>query len=275
MKKGVRILFLGDVVGTLGCAMVQKHLARVKVEHAIDGVVVNGENCADGKGITQRMVKFFRHVGVDVVTSGNHIWAKREIYQYLSENQDLLRPANFPGSCPGTGVTTFTTSSGHVIAIMNLQGRVFMQQHTDCPFRAAQSLLTFVKQKTKLIFVDFHAEATSEKVGMGMFLDGQVSGVVGTHTHVQTADERILPKGTAFITDLGMSGARFSMIGMRPEPILTSFLTQMPQKFEVDDNGPGLMTGAWIEVDPATGKALDIQRVSIVDNDISVTGSDV
>lgn len=270
MKRGVRILFLGDVVGMLGRAMVQKHLDKLRVEHEIDGVVLNGENSAEGRGITQRIVKFFRHNGVDVVTTGNHIWAKREIYQYLSENNDLLRPANFPSSCPGTGVTTFTTANGHVVAVINLQGRVFMQQHTDCPFRAAQSLLTLVKQKTKLIFIDFHAETTSEKIGMGLFLDGQVSGVVGTHTHVQTADERILPKGTAFMTDLGMAGARFSMIGMRSEPILTMFLTQMPQKFEVDEKGPAIMTGAWIEVDPATGKALDIQRVQVVDEEIKV-----
>ncbi len=271
MKKGLRILFLGDVVGALGRAMVQKYIDVIRKEHQIDAVVVNGENSADGKGITSRLVKFFKHNHVDVITTGNHIWAKKEIYTYLSENKDLLRPANFPSLCPGVGATTFTTASGHVIGIMNLQGRVFMQQHVDCPFRAAESILTYLRTKTKLIFLDFHAETTSEKIGMGFFLDGKVSGVVGTHTHVQTADERILPNGTAFITDLGMSGALNSMLGMQVAPILNTFLTQMPNKFIVEQYAPAILTGAWIEVDSVTGEAIDIQRIKIVDNDIQVT----
>jgi metallophosphoesterase (TIGR00282 family) len=267
-KQGVRILFLGDVVGALGCAMVQKHLPRLRKELDLDGVVVNGENSCEGKGITQRLMRFFKHQGVDVVTSGNHIWAKREVYQYLTEHEDLLRPANFPDACPGTGVTQFTTKSGHEIAIINVQGRVFMHQHTDCPFRKVEALLPLVK--TKMVFVDFHAEATSEKIGLGLYLDGKVSGVVGTHTHVQTADERILPNGTAFITDLGMAGARFSMIGMKPEPVLSMFLTQMPHKFEVQETGPAILSGAWIEVDPETGRALTIERVQVIDEEISI-----
>jgi metallophosphoesterase (TIGR00282 family) len=270
MKRGLRILFLGDVVGPLGRAMVQKHLPHLCKEYQIDGVIANGENSADGKGITPRLVKFFRHCGVDVVTSGNHIWAKKEIYSYLSENKDLLRPANFPSGCPGVGVTTFTTASGFVVGVINLQGRVFMHQLVDCPFRAAESILTYVKTKSKIVFVDFHAETSSEKMALGYFLDGKVSGVVGTHTHVQTADERILPQGTAFITDLGMAGSLNSMIGMQTSPILNNFLTQMPHKFVVDIKPPALLTGAWIEVDPQTGMALDIQRIRIVDEAVHV-----
>jgi len=269
-KQGVRILFLGDVVGALGCAMVQKHLPRLRKELGIHGVVANGENSCEGKGITQRLVRFFKHHGVNVVTSGNHIWAKRDICSYLTEHEDLLRPANFPEGCPGTGMTFFTAASGHEVAVINVQGRVFMQQHTDCPFRRARALADKARETTKIIFVDFHAEATSEKIGLGLYLDGNVSGVVGTHTHVQTADERILPQGTAFITDLGMAGARFSMIGMKPEPIISMFLTQMPQRFEVDEQAPAILTGAWIEVDPETGKAEAIERIQIVDNDIAV-----
>lgn len=273
MKKGLRILFLGDVVGPLGMAMVQKYSQQLREEHKIDALVVNGENSADGKGITPRIVKFFKHNKADVITTGNHIWAKKEIYNYWEdkENKDLLRPANFPSACPGIGATTFTTTSGSVIGVINLQGRVFMHQHVDCPFRAAESILTYLKTKTPLIFVDFHAETTSEKIAMGFFLDGKVSGIVGTHTHVQTADERILPNGTAFITDLGMAGALNSMIGMQINPILNSFLTQMPNKFVVEQQAPAILCGAWIEVDRTTGKALAIQRIKIVDHDIQVT----
>ncbi len=271
----VRILLLGDIVGQLGRAMVLKHLKPIREKYRINGVIVNGENCTgDGRGITSRNVHFFKHMGVDIITSGNHIWAKREVYQYLTEHKDLLRPANFPSGCPGTGVTTFTTAEGLVIGVLNIQGRVFMAQHIDCPFRSADSALTFLRTKTKLIFVDFHAETTSEKAGMGIYLDGRISGMVGTHTHVQTADERILPKGTAFITDLGMAGARNSMIGMKPEPILANMLTAMPHKFEVDNNAPAILCGVVIEADPTTGKAISIERIQIIDNDIRVSGEE-
>jgi metallophosphoesterase (TIGR00282 family) len=271
MKHGIRVLFLGDVVGPLGRHMVQKHLHALRQKYEIDAVVLNGENSADGKGITPRIARFFRQHKVDVITTGNHIWAKKEIYQYLNENKDILRPANFPSSCPGTGVTTITLGSGHTMGIINLQGRVFMHQHVDCPFRTAESLLTYLKTKTSLIFVDFHAETTSEKMGLACFLDGKVSGIVGTHTHVQTADERILPKGTAFITDIGMSGALNSMIGMQIEPIVATFLTQMPHRFLVEQQGPALLTGVWIEADPNTGRAHTIERIKIIDQEIQAT----
>ncbi len=264
----LRVLFIGDVVGSPGRIMFQKHIDRIREKHKIDALIVNGENSdGRGRGITSRIVGFFKHNGANVVTSGNHIWANKEIYSYLESNTDLLRPANYPSETPGVGVTTFNCK-GYAIGIINLMGRVFMRDHVTCPFRAAESILTYLKDKTKIIFVDFHAETTSEKNGIGYFLDGKVSGVVGTHTHVQTADERILPKGTAYITDLGMTGALNSMLGMKKEPIIQQFIKQMPVRFSVEESSPMVMTGAWIEVDVATGKAVAIERIRIVDEDI-------
>lgn len=269
----LRILFLGDVVGSTGRAMYQKHIVSVKAKYGIDAVVVNGENSANGHGITPRIMKFFKHNHADVVTSGNHIWRNKEIYTYLSEHQDLLRPANFPRETPGVGVTTFLCK-GHTVAIVNLQGRVFMREFVSCPFKAAESILTYLNSKTNIIFVDFHAETTSEKIGLGFFLDGKISGLVGTHTHVQTADERILPQGTAFITDLGMAGSLNSMLGMKKEAIIHNMITQMPTKFEVETTPPVIMTGAWIEVDVATGRAVAIERISITDTEIHGQGGE-
>lgn len=265
----LRVLFLGDIVGIAGRTIFQKHINHIRQQYKIDAVIVNGENSANGRGITSRIVRFFRHNGVDVITTGNHIWHHREIYEYLAHNTDLLRPANFPSDCPGVGMTTFLCK-GVTIGIMNLQGRVFMRDYLSCPFRTAESLLTYLRSKTNIIFVDMHAEATSEKMGLAYFLDGKISGYVGTHTHVQTTDERILPKGTAYITDLGMAGALNSMIGMKKEPIINNFLTQMPSKFVVDTEGPMIMTGAWIEVDTKTGKAVAIERIRILDNEIVI-----
>lgn len=274
MKKTIRILLLGDVVGAPGRAMFQKYIDRLKNELKIDGIIVNGENSdARGKGITSRIVNFFKHNGANVVTTGNHIWQQREIISYLEQHTDLLRPANFPSDCPGTGVTTFKVADT-VVGVINLQGRIFMREHVSCPFRAADSILTYLKHKTNIIFVDFHAEATSEKIGMGLYLDGRISGIVGTHTHIQTADERILPNGTGYITDLGMAGSLNSMIGMKKEPILQNFLTQMPQRFEVDKRGPFVMSGVWMEVDTSTGKTVAIERVRIVDTEMQVDPKD-
>lgn len=264
----IRILCLGDIVGVPGRALFQKHINRLRQELNIDAVIVNGENCAhDGRGITPKIMNFFKHHKVAVVTSGNHIFQKRDIYHYLTEHKDLLRPINFPASCPGTGVTTFTIGD-ITVGVINVQGRIFMREFVSCPFRAVESALTFLKSRTNIILVDMHAEATSEKVGIALYFDGQVSAVVGTHTHVQTADERILPGGTAFITDLGMSGALQSMIGMKKEVILHNMLTQMPMKFEVETKGPMILTGALIEIDSATGKATHIERVKVLDTDL-------
>jgi metallophosphoesterase (TIGR00282 family) len=271
----LRVAFLGDIVGSTGRAMFQKHIARIRSDYMIDAVIVNGENSArQGRGITPGIMKFFKHCGVDVVTSGNHIWQCKDIYSYLAEHKDLLRPANFPSDNPGTGVTTFMCK-GYEIAVINLQGRVFMREQSNCPFRAAESLLTYVRSKTKLIFVDFHAETTSEKMGIAYFLDGKISGLVGTHTHIQTADERVLPNGTAYITDLGMAGSLNSMLGMKKEPIIQNFITQMPTKFEVDTAAPGVISGVWIEVDTDTGLATDIQRIRIIDQDLHVDTDEI
>lgn len=265
----LRVLLIGDVVGSTGLAMFQKHIHHIKEKYAIDAIIVNGENSAPtGRGITPRVMKFFKHCGVDVVTSGNHIWAQRDIYSYLSENKDLLRPANFPSDTPGTGITIFNCKDER-IAVVNIMGRVFMREHVECPFRTMESLLTYLKHQTSLIFVDVHAETTSEKIGLAHFLDGKVSGVVGTHTHVPTADERILPGGTAFVTDLGMVGALNGMLGMKKGPIIQQFITQMPTRFEVETAAPGTLSGVYIDVDIQSGKALDIKRVRVVDNELS------
>lgn len=268
--KTIRVLCIGDVVGATGRAMFQKHISRVRQAHSIDAVIVNGENSAGGRGITSRIVKFFRHNGADVVTTGNHIWAKKEVYKYLDEHSDLLRPANYPSGCPGKGVTTFPCGP-YVIGVINIQGRVFMKDDIDCPFRSAESTLSYLRTKTPIIIVDFHAEASSEKIAMGHFLDGKVSAVVGTHTHVQTADERVLPGGTAFMTDLGMTGTLNGMLGMQKDAIMQNFLNQMPVKFKVSTESPVIMTGCWIEIDPTTGRAIKIERVKVVDGELSVS----
>lgn len=269
----VRILFVGDVVGLTGRMMFQKHISRIKQEHRIDAIIVNGENSTtEGRGITPRIVRFFRHNHADVVTTGNHIWKNREIYGYWDKNAtDLIRPANFPSGSPGIGMTTFTTkNNGVTIAVMNIQGRTFMGEQLSCPFRAADSLIPFLQSKTKLIYLDFHAETTSEKAGMAYYVDGRISGIVGTHTHVQTADERVLPGGTGFITDLGMVGSRNSMLGMKKEPIIQQFLTQMPVKYMVDTAPPVILCGVIMETDVTTGKTISIERIQVIDEKIQV-----
>ncbi len=269
----LRVLLLGDIVGAPGRAVFQKHIQQIKRDYSINAVIVNGENSAHGRGITSRIMRFFKHNGVDVVTSGNHIFRNKEIYSYLTTNKDLLRPLNFPAAAPGPGVTTFLCE-GYTIGVINVQGQVFMPQHLDSPFRAVETALTYLRNKTNIIFVDMHAETTAEKMGLAYLLDGQVTAVVGTHTHVQTADNRILPQGTAYITDLGMAGALNSMIGMKKEPILQHMLTQMPVKFEVENKGPLVLSGAWVEVDVTTGHAVTIERVYIIDDTITVGESD-
>lgn len=269
-NKSVRVLLLGDVCAAPGRAMFQKYSAQLREQYKADALIVNGENSAsNGKGITSRIMHFFKHNGAQVVTSGNHIWAQKEIYQYLKDHKDLLRPANFPSGCPGVGVTTFEVGSV-TIGVINLQARTFMREFVNCPFRTADSLLTYLKPRTNIILVDFHGEATSEKMGLAYYLDGQVSAVVGTHTHVLTNDERILPGGTAYITDLGMAGALNSMIGMKKEPILHNLITQMPVKFEVETQGPMHLTGVCVEIDISTGKALSIEPIKVIDYDIQI-----
>lgn len=260
----IRVLFIGDIVGATGREFFAQNISAIKQQHAIDLVVVNGENSSNqGRGITPAVAQFLFEHEVDVITSGNHIWYSRDIYTYLDQNPHIIRPANFPAGAPGSGVAIVKVR-GKDVAIVNLQGRVFMKEHLACPLRTIDSMLTYLKDKSSLIFVDYHAEATSEKMALAYYVEGRVSGVVGTHTHIQTADERILPKGTAYITDLGMCGSLNSMLGMQKEAIINHFLTQLPVKFTVDSIPPYLLSGAWIEVDAATGKAIAIERVRVV-----------
>lgn len=280
MPAKLKILMIGDIAGPLGCAMLQKSLPSLRARYKADAVIINGENAAEnGRGITPRLVEFFVSCGVNVITTGNHIWAKKEIVALLSsqtgDRVQILRPANFPNSTPGSGLTFFDIkvqakdlTQNFTIGVLNLQGRVFMKENLDCPFRTADTALSYLRSKTKIILVDMHAETSAEKIGLGFYLDGRVSAVVGTHTHVPTADARILPKGTAFITDLGFTGAYNSMIGMQKESVLNTFLTQMPNKFIVDILPPAILSGVCITIDADTGLADKIENFSILDHDV-------
>ena len=267
MRDNMKILFIGDLVGQPGRALFKKVVPRLKEQYQFDALIVNGENCAhDGRGITPAIVDFLKRHGAHIVTSGNHIFAKKDIYPYLSSHRDLLRPINFPASCPGTGVATFTVA-GVTVGVINVQGRIFMRELLGCPFKAAETAITFLQaQKVNCIIVDMHAEATSEKLGLAYYLDGKVSAVLGTHTHVPTADERILSGGTAFISDVGCCAAIDSMIGMKKGIIIQQLITQMPAKFEVEHTGPFQLNAVLLEIDPATGKALSIKRVTAVED---------
>lgn len=270
MHDTIKIICIGDLMGFPGRAFFKKHALELKKKYAADAIIVNGENTAsDGRGITPAIVEFLKKYGANLITSGNHIFAKRDIYSYLSSHKDLLRPANFPAACPGVGVSTFSVA-GVTVGVINLQGRVFMRELLSCPFKAAESAVLFLRAQTNCIIVDMHAETTSEKMGLSYFLDGQVSAVFGTHTHVQTADERILPLGTAYITDLGMGGAVNSMIGMKRHSVLNNLLTQMPSKFEVELEGPYHMHGMVVTIDKKTGKALAIERIKVIDEHLDL-----
>jgi metallophosphoesterase (TIGR00282 family) len=256
----VNILMVGDVFGDSGRTAVGKLLPRLRQEHAIDFCVVNVENSAGGFGVTPAMAKQVLEQGADVLTSGNHIWDKKEIVEYITKENLLLRPANFPVGTPGVGHVT-VKAGPHRVAVLNLMGRVFMHP-IDCPFRKADEIVPELRKDTPIVLVDMHAEATSESVAMGWYLDGRVSAVVGTHRHVQTADERVLPGGTAYITDLGMTGPTEGVIGVDREVILQRFLSQMPARFE-PAKGPAALHGVVIVVDPETGRASDIRRLRV------------
>lgn len=255
----MKILFIGDVVGRPGRLALANRLGRLVDRNNIDLVVVNGENAAAGFGLTADLAREFYDLGVDVLTSGNHIWDKREIYDYLDSQKRLLRPANYPAGLPGRGHGVFSTSAGIKVGVLNLEGRVFMN-NLECPFRTADVLVAELRQQTSIILVDFHAEATSEKAALGCYLDGRVSALVGTHTHVQTADERILPGGTAYITDVGMTGSRDSVIGIRKELAVQKFLTLLPVRFEMAKKD-AMVCGVVLSVDESTGRATGIERV--------------
>jgi metallophosphoesterase (TIGR00282 family) len=254
----MRIAFFGDIVGKPGRRGVVAFLPGFIAAEAIDFVVANCENAAGGVGVDPGTVRELLAAGADVLTSGNHIWAKREIIDYITDSDVLLRPANFAPATPGWGYTVKTSRRGTPVGVVNLIGRVFMNNY-DCPFRVADSVLESIGARASVILVDMHAEATSEKVAMGWHLDGRVSAVVGSHTHVQTADERLLPGSTAYVTDAGMCGPRDSVIGVKREAVLQRFLTQMPTRFEVA-SGPVLVQGVVVDIDEATGKAQSIAR---------------
>lgn len=268
----LRFLYLGDIIGKPGQALIDKWVRQLKEKHKAHAVFVNGENAANnGKGIIPKIAQGFFDAGVTAISTGNHIWAHKEIYSYLDENPNIIRPANFPAGVPGKGFTLLNIE-GHTVALVNLQGRAFMADHIDCPFRTIESLLTFLSHKTSLIFVDFHAEATAEKACLAYYLDGKVSAVVGTHTHVPTADERVLPKGTAFITDLGSCGPINSSIGMRLEQMIQRALSQMPIRGEIENKGPFVISGVLISIDSSTGKAVSIERIKVVDDQLQLAG---
>jgi 2',3'-cyclic-nucleotide 2'-phosphodiesterase len=257
----MRILLVGDIVGKPGRRAIERLLSRITGEEKIDFTIVNGENAAGGMGLTPEIAVELLDHGVDVLTSGNHIWAKKEITSFLIEERKLLRPANYPEGAPGRGSGVFQSRGGEKVGVLNLEGRVFMR-NLDCPFRVAEKEIEEMKKETEIIVVDFHAEATSEKIALGWFLDGKVSAVLGTHTHVQTADERILNAGTAYMTDVGMTGPLASVIGIRKQIALRRFLTQIPSQFDVATEEVELQ-GAVVDVNLESGKATGIRRIRV------------
>lgn len=260
----MRILFVGDVVGSMGRDMVNEYVPKLKEKYRPTVTIINGENAAGGKGITEDIYRGFLEIGAQAVTLGNHTWDNRGIFEFIDKAKYLVRPANFPSEVPGTGIVYLKVNQDEV-AVINLQGRTFMPV-IDCPFKKADELIAEARQRTPIIFVDFHAEATSEKQAMGWYLDGRVSAVVGTHTHVQTADERILPSGTAYISDVGMTGPYDGILGVEKEAVLKRFITSLPVRFEVPKAGRSQLSATIIEVDKKTGIAKKINRILISDD---------
>lgn len=254
----MKILVAGDVVGRPGRKILQSYLGKYKMEY--DFIIVNGENSAAGFGMTEKIAVEFLSWGVDMITGGNHTWDKKEFYSFLQQSKNTIRPCNYPEGVPGLGYSILKTKTGKKVAVLSLQGRVFMPP-TDCPFRVADKVLEEIEKETKIVIVDFHAEVSSEKIALGWFLDGRVSAVYGTHTHVQTSDEKILPKGTAYITDVGMTGSENGVIGIEIEPIIQKFLTSLPQRFEIAQ-GNEMLHGIILDVDEDTGKARKIERLA-------------
>jgi metallophosphoesterase (TIGR00282 family) len=255
------LLFIGDIFASPGRSMVARHLRQIASAENINLTIANGENAAGGFGITPQVADELFGYGIDVLTSGNHIWDKKEIYDYLPRQPRLLRPANYATELPGAGVITVAASNGALCAVLNLQGRSYMPS-IDCPFRKADALLAALPGEVKIRFVDFHAELTSEKTAMGWYLDGRVSAVIGTHTHVPTADTRILPNGTAYQSDAGMTGPYHSIIGVDKDIVLRRFLTQLPVRMEAARHGAELH-GVVVKVDESTGRAAEIRRVAV------------
>lgn len=258
----VKILFIGDVMGRSGRSAVRDLLPELREQYKPKLVIANGENLAGGLGLTQGTAEELFSYGVDLLTTGNHIWDKKESLDYIAREERILRPANYPRDTPGRGHTVLDLGDGVSAAILNLAGRIFMAP-LDNPFTGANGIISELREKTRIVILDFHAEATSEKVAMGWYLDGKVSAVIGTHTHVQTADERTLPNHTAYITDVGMTGPIDSIIGMDKDSVIQRFLTQMPSRFEVP-KGDVMFCAVVVDIDPDNGRAMSIERLQKV-----------
>lgn len=259
----MKVLVIGDIMGEPGRRAVARMVPRLVAQRRIDVVIGNGENVAGGFGITPELAEELFDMGLSVITTGNHAWDKKEVLNYFPRESRLLRPANYPGGVPGNGSAIVETAAGERVAVIQLMGRAYMPT-IDCPFQVAKREIARLKQETPAVIVDMHAEATSEKMAMGHFLDGEVTAVVGTHTHVQTADEQILPRGTAYITDIGMTGPLHSVIGVKKELAIEKFLTGMPRRFEVA-SGPSVFCAVLLELDPRLGKAIGFERLRVVD----------
>ena len=256
----MRVLFIGDIFGRPGRECIEHYLPQLRQEQAIDVVVANGENAAGGLGITPDILETLKKHGIQAFTFGNHTWRKKAFVKGIEKFDCVARPANYPEGTPGVGSTIVTLNDGRKLGVINVIGRVYMDAF-DCPFEVADREVDYMSEETNCILVDMHAEATSEKVAMGWFLDGKCSAVVGTHTHIQTADNRVLHKGTAYITDVGMTGPQDSCIGVRKELIVEKFVTGMPTSFEVSTERPGIRAVV-IDIDDSTGKAISIERIS-------------
>jgi metallophosphoesterase (TIGR00282 family) len=263
----MKILFVGDVVGGAGRRILRPALRDLRRRHRPDLVVVNGENAAGGNGLTPAIAKEILRAGCDVITTGNHVWDRKEIIPYLENESRVIRPANYPDPAPGAGTFIASAADGSPVAVVNLMGRLFMPAVND-PFRAADRILDSLLARTRLIVVDFHAEATSEKMAFGWHLDGRVTAVLGTHTHVPTADERVLPGGTAYISDVGMTGPYDSVIGVEKKLVLERFLTQRPVRL-APAAGDVRLAGVLVEADPSEGRALAIERILVKEADLA------
>lgn len=259
----MKVLFIGDIFGEPGRRALARAVPRLVAQRQIDIVIGNGENVAGGFGITEELAEELFDLGLAVITTGNHAWDKKEILDYFPREPRLLRPANYPSGVPGNGSVVVESAGGEQLGVMQLMGRAYMPT-LDCPFQVAKKELAALKKRTAAVIVDMHAEATSEKMAMGHYLDGEVVAVVGTHTHVQTADEQILPKGTAYLTDIGMTGPLHSVIGVKKELAIEKFLTGMPRRFEVA-SGPSVFCAVLLDLDARLGKALSIERIRMID----------
>ena len=263
----MKVLFIGDIVGSAGRRALKENLPALKQAHRPDFIVVNGENAAGGKGITGAIAHEFFEQGVHGITMGNHTWDNKDIFDFIDDEPRLIRPANYPAGTPGEGTVTLK-ADGKELMLINVMGRAFLPP-LDCPFRTLDKLLDKSKKRPKAVFVDVHAEATSEKIAIGWYLDGKVSAVVGTHTHVQTNDEQLLPNGTAYITDVGMTGSREGILGMEREAVIRKFLTQLPVRF-VADEGKYQFHGVVVNIDDATGLATSIKTIRIYEGEFKM-----